>query len=62
MPIISLILVLLFIGFLIYLIQSAPIPVHPWIKTVIMGIIFFAALVYVLNALGVHTGMPVRLR
>lgn len=62
MSIVSLILVLLFIGFLIYLIQTAPIPVHPWIKTVIMGLIFFAALIYVLNVLGVHTGIPVRLR
>lgn len=58
---IQLILVLLFIGFVVWLIQTAPIPVHPWIKTVVIGLIFFCVLIWILNQLGVHTGFDHRL-
>jgi hypothetical protein len=61
MSIISLILVLLLVGFLIWIVQTAPIPIHPWIKMVIMGVMFFLLLIWILNAFGVSTGIPLRL-
>ncbi len=61
MPVVTIILVLLVVGFVMYLIQTAPIPIHPWVKTVILGIVGFFLLVFVLNMLGVHTGIPLRL-
>lgn len=38
MSIIGIILVLLVVGFVFWIIQSAPIPINPWFKTVIMGL------------------------
>ena len=61
MSLITLVLVLLAVGFLIYIVQTAPIPIHPWFKMIIAGVIFFAALIFVLNLLGVHTGVRFRL-
>ncbi len=61
MSIIGIVLVLLFVGFLFWVIQSAPIPIHPWFKMIIMGVIAFAVLIWVLNLLGVHTGIPLHL-
>ena len=61
MPIVTIVLVLLVVGFVLYLIQTVPIPIHPWFKMVIMGVLGFFALVFVLNMLGVHTGIPLRL-
>lgn len=61
MSIISIVLVLIVLGFALWVIQSAPIPINPWIKTVIMGVIVIAVLIWVLNLLGFHTGIPVRL-
>lgn len=61
MSIIGIVLVLLVIGFVLYALQTVPIPVHPWIKMVITGIIAFAALVWVLNEFGIHTGIPIHL-
>jgi hypothetical protein len=61
MSIVGIVLVLLFVGFIFWIIQTAPIPIHPWIKMVIMGVIAFALLIWLLNVLGVHTGIAVRL-
>ncbi len=61
MSIVTIILTLLVIGFVIYIIQTAPIPIHPWFKMIIMGVIGICALIFVLNLLGVHTGIPLRL-
>ena len=61
MPIVTIILVLLFVGFIMWLIQTAPIPIHPWVKMVIMGFIAFAVLIFILNMIGVHTGIPLRI-
>ena len=58
MPVITIVIVLLVVGFLMYVIQTAPIPVHPWVKTVILGVIGFFLLIFVLNLFGVHTGFP----
>lgn len=59
MSIIGIVLVLLAIGFVLWIIQTAPIPIHPWIKTVIMGVVIFAVLIWILNLLGVHTGIAI---
>ena len=61
MSVVTIVLVLLAVGFVMYIIQTAPIPVHPWIKTIILGVIGFALLIFVLNLLGVHTGINLRL-
>lgn len=53
----SIILVLIVVGFALYMLQTAPIPVHPWIKTLISGIIGIALLLWVLSIFGIHTGV-----
>ncbi len=62
MSIVGIVLVLLVIGFILWMLQTAPIPIHPWIKTLIIGIIVFAVIVWMLELAGVHTGIPLRLR
>jgi hypothetical protein len=62
MSIISIVLILLVLGFVIWLVQTAPIPIHPWIKSVIMGVIFIAVLIWILNSLGLNTGVNLRLK
>lgn len=61
MSIVSIVLVLLVVGFLFWMIQTAPIPIHPWIKMVIMGVIALGLLIWMLQVLGFHTGVPLRL-
>lgn len=61
MSVVTIVLVLLFVGFIIWLVQTVPVPVNPWIKNVIMGIIFFAVLIWLLNTMGIHTGIPIKL-
>ncbi len=61
MPIVTVILILIVVGFVMYLIQTAPIPIHPWFKMLIMGVMGIFALIFVLNLLGIHTGVPLRL-
>jgi hypothetical protein len=62
MSIIGILIALLVIGFICWIIQSAPIPISPWFKTVIVGIIAIVALIWVLNALGFGAGVPLRIR
>lgn len=57
MSVITIILVLLFVGFILWMLTTAPIPIHPWIKTLIIGLVCFALLIWILSALGVHTGI-----
>lgn len=52
MPIITVILVLLFAGFICWLVSSAPM-IHPWFRNAIIGVIVFAALLYILGLFGV---------
>lgn len=61
MSIVSIVLVLLFVGFILWMLTTAPIPIHPWIRTLIFGLVFFAVLIWILNALGIHTGIPLHL-
>ena len=61
MPIVTVILVLLFVGFVLYMLTSAPIPIHPWIRTLIIGLVCFALILWILSIMGVSTGMHMRL-
>ncbi len=62
MSIVGIVLALIILGFVCWLIQTAPIPIHPWIKSVIMGVIFIAVLIWILNSLGIGTGVNIRLK
>lgn len=61
MSIISLVLVLLVFGFIAYMLTTVPIPIHPWIKTLILGILVFALVIYLLGVFGVNTGFHMHL-
>lgn len=61
MSIITLILVLLIVGFLIYMLQTLPLPVHPWVKTLVIGIVVICLVIWLLNAFGINTGIPLKL-
>ncbi len=56
MSIVGIILTLLVIGFVAWLLTTVPIPVHPWVKTAIIGILLFFVLVWILNQFGIDTG------
>lgn len=58
MSLVTLVLVLLIVGFLVYMLFTAPIPIHPWFKNLIVGIVFIALVIWLLQLLGVHTGLP----
>lgn len=60
MNIFSLILAIVIIGFAVSLITTLPIPMHPWFKTLIAGVILIGALVWLFNGLGHHTGAYLR--
>lgn len=62
MTLINIVLVLIIVGFVCWLIQTAPIPIHPWVKSAIMGLIFIFVLFWLLSKLGVDTGINWRLR
>lgn len=62
MNIISIIVALLIVGFVCWLVTTAPIPVHPWVKSVIVGVIFLTVLIWILNGLGLNTGLTLRLK
>jgi hypothetical protein len=61
MSIITLVLVLLIVGFLIYMLQTLPLPIHPWIKNLILGVVIIVFVIWLLNAFGINTGIPLRL-
>ncbi len=61
MSIIGIVLVLLVVGFLFWIIQTAPIPISPWFKTVIMGVIAIGLLIWLLQVFGFHTGLNLHL-
>lgn len=56
MSIVSLLITLIIIGFVIYMIQTLPIPISPWFKNLIMGVIGIVALIWVLGLFGIDTG------
>lgn len=62
MNIVTIIVTLLIVGFVCWLIQTAPIPIHPWIKSAIMGIVFIVVLLWLLNSAGLNTGINLRLK
>ena len=61
MPIVPIILVLCLFGFLVYMLRSAPLPIDPWVKSLIIGIVCFALVIWLLNAFGINTGIHFRL-
>ncbi len=61
MGIIPLIIILLVVGFVIYLIQTVPVPIHPWIRKAIIGVIFLFLVIYLLQSFGINTGLHLRL-
>jgi hypothetical protein len=62
MSIIGLVIALLVIGFIIYIIQTAPIPINPWFKNIIVGVLVIGALIWLLQGFGVDTGLHFRVR
>lgn len=60
MPLIGFIVALLVIGFILYMIQTAPIPVHPWIRTLISGLIAIALLLWTLDYFGIYHSSALR--
>lgn len=61
MSVLSLVIVLCIIGFVIYMLMTAPIPIHPWIRTMIIGIICIALILWVMAEFGLNTGIHMRL-
>lgn len=59
--IISLLVALLIVGFVIFVVQTAPIPVSPWVRNIINGVIVIGLLIWLLNAFGLNTGVHLRL-
>ena len=50
------IIALLIVGFLIYMVTTVPIPINPWVKNLIIGIIFIGLVIWLLNMFGISTG------
>ncbi len=61
MSIIALVVILLIAGFIIYMVSTAPIPIHPWIKNLIIGVIFLGLVIWLLNSFGLNTGIHLKL-
>jgi hypothetical protein len=62
MSIVTLVLAIVIFGFLCWLVQTIPAPITSWTRTVIIGILFIAFLIWVLNSMGVNTGFNVKLK
>lgn len=62
MSIVSIIIALLIVGFIAYLIQIAPVPIHPWFKAAIIGILIIATIIWILNGMGLGTGFNLRFK
>ncbi len=56
MSLIMIILTLAFVGFLVWLILQIPMP--QLAKNIILGFVCFVMVVWILQVLGVHTGLP----
>ena len=61
MSIVSLICVAFVVGFVIQMIMTVPLPVHPWVRSLISGILFLALLFWILGQLGINTGIHMRI-
>lgn len=58
--VVPLVLSLILAAGVIWLIQTAPLPIHPWIRNIISFILFFALLIYLLGSFGIETGIRTR--
>jgi hypothetical protein len=56
---ITIIIVIAAIGFLVWMLSTAPLPIHPWFINLIVGIVVLCTIIWILNRLGVHTGIPI---
>lgn len=61
MPIIPLIIALFVIGFGVYMLYTFPIPIHPWFKNFIIGVVLICLLIWGLQMLGFKTGFHIKL-
>jgi len=60
MAIIPLLIAVLIVGFAVWLIQTAPLPINSWFKNVIIGIIVIAFIIWLLNHFGLYTGIHIK--
>ncbi len=60
MSITAIVVALLIAGFLIYMIQTAPIPISPWIKNLIMGVMVIGVVIWILQSAGLDTGLRLK--
>lgn len=61
MSLVSIIVWILFVGLILWIITSAPIPINPWLRSVLIALISFFFLLWFLQALGIHTGFNLHL-
>ena len=62
MPIVPIIVALLIVGFLIWVIQTVPIPIPQWVKQIIIGVIVLGLIIWLLQLFGLDTGLHWRVR
>lgn len=62
MNIVSLLVALIIIGFVCWMLYSVPIPMSPWVRSLIGGILFIVVLIWVLNSFGFNTGINLRFK
>lgn len=57
MSIISIIVVLIIVGVIMYLINNV-VPIEGWIRTVLNAVVAICLLLWLLQVFGIHTGLP----
>ncbi len=57
MSILTVILVLIIIGFALTMFYTVPVKIHPWWRNLILGIITILVIIWLLQAFGVNTGL-----
>ncbi len=60
MSIVTLLIVLLIVGFVLYMLQTAPLPINPWVKSLITGILIIVLMIWLLQSFGIATGFHLR--
>jgi hypothetical protein len=60
MSIVTLLVVLLIAGFILYMLMTAPIPIHPWVRSLITGILIITLVIWLLQGFGLDTGFRLR--
>jgi len=52
---------LILLSFLLYMLQTVPLKMPPWFRWVLTLVIGLMLICWVLNLLGIHTGLPIQL-